>query len=289
MEVPVLFQCAGENLVGIFSEGMSETGVLIVVGGPQYRVGSHRQFTLLARHLAAQGIPNLRFDYRGMGDSSGSVRNFEDIQLDIKSAIDQLFVCSPRLKRVVLWGLCDAASANLFYAYTDERVCGLVLLNPWVRTVEGEAKAYLKHYYLSRLVDKALWKKILSGKFNFKQSISSLARMVMRLVKIGRYENDKINNSQQYDQLTGSLPERMLHALNKFNGRVLLLLSGDDLTADEFRDLVASSDDWKQALAGDHVSLHTLSEANHTFSSAKWRHEVERWTSDWLSEFKERK
>ena len=39
--------------------------MVIVVGGPQYRAGSHRQFTLLARHIAAAGYPVLRFDARG--------------------------------------------------------------------------------------------------------------------------------------------------------------------------------------------------------------------------------
>jgi len=49
----------------------ADTGVLIVVGGPQYRVGSHRQFVMLARFLADHGVPCMRFDYRGMGDVSG--------------------------------------------------------------------------------------------------------------------------------------------------------------------------------------------------------------------------
>ena len=48
-----------------------------MVGGPQYRVGSHRQFTLMARAFAAAGYPVLRFDYRGIGDSEGESRGFE--------------------------------------------------------------------------------------------------------------------------------------------------------------------------------------------------------------------
>jgi len=281
MEVPVIFECEGEQLVGIFSEGESETGVLVVVGGPQYRVGSHRQFTLLCRYLAEAGISSLRFDYRGMGDSRGENHDFEDVQQDIKAAVDQLFACSPGLKQVVLWGLCDAASANLFYAYTDPRVSGLVLLNPWVRTDEGEAKAYLKHYYVSRLMDKALWQKIFSGQFDFKQSIASLAGMVMKLVKSNTNTGGGETSAVQ-QQLTGNLPERVLQGLKNFNGQVLLILSGDDLTADEFRDLVASSADWKQTLATKKITQHTLKEANHTFSCKVWRNQVEQWTADWV-------
>ena len=50
-----------------FTSFAASRGMLIVVGGPQYRAGSHRQFTLLARDVAATGVPTMRFDYRGMG------------------------------------------------------------------------------------------------------------------------------------------------------------------------------------------------------------------------------
>ena len=141
-EEAVVFECEGESLVGVLSlpAAPATRGVLIVVGGPQYRVGSHRQFTLLARHLAAHGIPSLRFDYRGMGDSSGAVRSFEAVDADIRRAIDIFYERVSGLESVVIWGLCDAASAALFYAHRDARVGGLVLLNPWVRTPEGMAR-----------------------------------------------------------------------------------------------------------------------------------------------------
>ena len=51
----------------------------------------------------------MRFDYRGMGDSTGDVRPFDDINDDIAAAIDEFFRQVPGLERVVLWGLCDGA------------------------------------------------------------------------------------------------------------------------------------------------------------------------------------
>ena len=91
-EQPVVFDCEDCRLIGIVTlpETTAEAGVIIVVGGPQYRAGSHRQFTLVARHLAEQGIASIRFDYRGMGDSEGDMRNFENIDSDIRAAIDTL-------------------------------------------------------------------------------------------------------------------------------------------------------------------------------------------------------
>ena len=76
------FVCEGEPLVGILAEPdgtPAEVGVVIIVGGPQYRAGSHRQFTLLARHLAARGFAVLRFDYRSMqARLARSARTFAD-------------------------------------------------------------------------------------------------------------------------------------------------------------------------------------------------------------------
>ena len=78
------------------------------------------------------------------GDSEGDARDFEGIKDDLYCAINQFFDEVESLKELVIWGLCDAASAALFYAYQDRRVTGLVLLNPWIRTDEGIAKAHLE-------------------------------------------------------------------------------------------------------------------------------------------------
>ena len=112
-ERALAFDCGGERLYGILSlpghAASGARGVLVVVGGPQYRAGSHRQFTLLARDLAQDGVPVLRFDYRGMGDSEGTIRPFDDVEDDLRAAIDAFMAASPGLREVVLWGLCELA------------------------------------------------------------------------------------------------------------------------------------------------------------------------------------
>lgn len=71
-----------------------------------------------------------------MGDSGGAQRDFEAIALDIGAAIDALRQACPGVAKIVLWGLCDAASASLLHveATRDPRIAGLCLLNPWVRS-----------------------------------------------------------------------------------------------------------------------------------------------------------
>lgn len=285
----VRFPCQGEDLYGILSLPKSTTtrGILIIVGGPQYRAGSHRQFTLLANDLASQGIPVMRFDYRGMGDSHGEARTFESVQDDIRHALDRFMEEVPTIKEVVLWGLCDAASASLFYAHNDSRVNGLVLLNPWVRTTEGMAKAYLRHYYLARLADKELWQKVFSGRFNFGAAIRSLFGMVGKAVasKSGPMSEPSGSSAAPTTCKLEStpLPEHMYDGFIRFKGKVLLIISGNDLTAKEFLDLVNGSGKWKKALKSARVQRRDLPEANHTFSRRDWRDQVANWTKDWIT------
>ena len=82
-EETTVFACAGEPQVGIMAvpETPEQIAVVVIVGGPQYRVGSHRQFLLLSRALASAGFAVLRFDYRGMGDSPGKLRDFQAVSL----------------------------------------------------------------------------------------------------------------------------------------------------------------------------------------------------------------
>jgi len=279
-ERALVFNCGNDSLIGVLSEASPSAGrgVLIVVGGPQYRVGSHRQFTLLARYLAEHGIPALRFDYRGMGDSDGEVRTFEGVSADIRCAIDQFFASVPGLKDVVIWGLCDAASAALFYAQQDVRVSGLVLVNPWVRTEQGTARTHLRHYYVRRLFQASLWQKVARGQLRFREAAAALGKFVADAMGRGRASGavDKLPSGE------APLPDRMEDGLRRFQGKVLLILSGNDLTAREFKDVVARSRRWRRLIAGERVTRHDLPEANHTFARRDWRNQVERWTEAWV-------
>ncbi|HXU41225.1 MAG TPA: hydrolase 1, exosortase A system-associated [Burkholderiales bacterium] len=271
-EQALVFGCGGESLVGVLAlpDAPSVRGVLIVVGGPQYRAGSHRQFTLLARELARSGVASLRFDYRGMGDSSGPARSFEAVDEDIGCALERLLGAVPELREVVIWGLCDAASAALFYAHRDARVSGVVLLNPWVRTEQGIAQAHLRHYYGRRLLDPSFWRKVFSGRLEVRAAFASLRKFVADAAAPRR--------------TAATLPERMEDALRRFRGRVLLILSGKDLTADEFRGVVSRSRRWTRLLAEARIARRELAEANHTFSRREWRDQVARWTAEWVKD-----
>jgi exosortase A-associated hydrolase 1 len=276
-ERALAFSCGGDWLYGIASlpPGPCLRGVLVMVGGPQYRAGSHRQFTLLARSLAANGIAAMRFDYRGMGDSQGEARDFEAVGEDLRAAIDAFMEAVPGMREVVLWGLCDAASAIAMYAAGDVRVGGVVLLNPWVRTDDGLARATLKHYYRARLLEREFWQKLLRGRFDLRRSLVSmagLARSALRSRAPGGTDAGK----------DAPLPERMHAGMRAFSGRVLVIIGGADLTGREFCDLARSDPAWKRLMASARVTRRQIDKADHTFSRRAWRDQVADWTCEWV-------
>lgn len=280
-DVPVCFRVGADWVYGMLHQPSQspERAVVIVVGGPQYRVGSHRQFVLLARALADAGIAALRFDYRGMGDSEGAPRTFEHVADDIRAALDFLFARVPTLREVALWGLCDAASAVAMYAPEDVRVSGLALVNPWVRSEAGLARAYLKHYYWRRLLDRDLWRKLLRGEFRWAASWRSLVAMVAS----SRSQGANSHPVSADDTPPAPFIERMHRGIEHFPGRILLLLSGDDITGQEFADLIKRSSPWRRLMKAQRVTRHELAQANHTFARREWRDQVARWTTEWVT------
>lgn len=274
IEQPTFFPPEGETLLGILTQPQTpgETGVVIVVGGPQYRVGSHRQFVLLARKLAAAGYPALRFDYRGMGDSVGEARDFQAVSADIAAAIDALQKSQPSVRQIILWGLCDGASAALLYCHetNDRRVSGLCLLNPWVRSEASLARTQVKHYYVQRLAQKEFWGKLLSGKVAWK-ALAALAR-TMKTALFAKLPTAATHPYQ----------DRMASAWKSFDGALLLLLSGNDYTAREFMTLTASSASWHGAHQHARLTSCHLPGADHTLSNPVSQALAHRVVQEWL-------
>ena len=277
-ERPIAIDCEGAALLGIVSEpaAPAEVGVIVVVGGPQYRAGSHRQFVQLARALADAGHAVLRFDARGMGDSDGAPRAFDALRADIGAAIDALLEHVSAVRRVALWGLCDGASAALLYVdeRADPRVCGVCAVNPWVRSDEGLARAQLRHYYVRHLASPAFWRKLLHGGIGWR-ALQDLRRNIATAL-----HTRAATESPGHDR---PFAERMARGAARLApGRLLVLVSEDDLTAREFTDLASRSPDWQRALKP--ARRRPIAGADHTFSQRESRKAAEAATLAWLRE-----
>jgi len=278
----VRFTCGGQSLIGVLHRPAhgAVRGVLIVTGGPQYRAGSHRQFVLLGRHLAQSGIAAMRFDYRGMGDSEGDARTFDHVDEDLQAALRAFFDAVPTLREIVLWGLCDGATAAALYAPQDARIAGLVLLNPWVRTEAGLARATLRHYYLARLVSPDFWRKLAAGAVDRRGALAAVRRAAKAALSMPRIE---AASGIATAGNAGDLPTRLHRALTRFPGPVLIMLSGADLGAREFGALVARHAHWRRLMARSRITRAAIAGANHTCARKVWRDQVADLTTGWIS------
>ncbi|CAD5375230.1 Hydrolase 1, exosortase A system-associated [Rubrivivax sp. A210] len=282
-EETVLMRCADDTLVGILARPQvaARTGVVVVVGGPQVRVGSHRQFAGLSRELATQGHAVLRFDVRGMGDSTGAQRGFDQLDEDIEAAVSTLRSLVPGLRKVVLWGLCDGASAALLYTARPGAplVDGLALANPWVRSPTLAAKTRLKHYYVQRLLSADFWRKLLTGRV----AVSSTLGEVVQTARTAQASATEPAAAQGQPAAAPAYTERMTAAAKQFRGAMVLILSGDDHTADEFREFVKASRTWRTLMRRADVTRAELVTADHTFSNPGAAHAAAEVTRKWLS------
>lgn len=256
---------AGHEMLGVLARPPLDLprqpmAVVIVVGGPQTRVGSHRQFVLLARALAAAGYPCLRFDYTGMGDSPGPKPDFERAGSDIRRACDAVLAAEPDCRSIALWGLCDGATAAVFHAATDERVAVVFAANPWARSYSTRSAALVQTYYGARLRSPDFWKKLASGRID----VISAAREAIGHVRGARRALPSRRLRFPED---ASVPQRLATALQRIQTKVHLQLSGKDLTAAEF-ELAMRAAGIFDAL---NAPVLRLEDADHTFSDpAAW-------------------
>ncbi len=159
------------HLVGILGEpdaahaSAEKPGVIFLNSGILHRVGASRIYVKMARKLSALGYPTFRFDHAGVGDSDvrRDDRSFLESAIhEAKTAMD-LVQERKGVDRFVLAGLCSGADMAYWVALEDERVVGLVQLDPFVYRTR---KAVLRHY-LPRLLSPAAWGRSLRARTRY--------------------------------------------------------------------------------------------------------------------------
>lgn len=170
------FACEGAGLAGSLDEAAGTTGLLMVTGGSQTRVGSHRMYERLANALAENAIPCFRYDRRGVGDSAGEDQGFRGSGPDMVAAA-AAFRAGAGVDRVVGFGLCDGASALALFGRTAG-LDALILVNPWLVEAEADAPppAAIRAHYRQRLLSVEGWKKIASGRIDYRKLLKGVGK-----------------------------------------------------------------------------------------------------------------
>jgi alpha-beta hydrolase superfamily lysophospholipase len=273
-----------QTCLAIYQPAASELLVLLINGGAQIRAGSHRLYQQLALDWQQAGIASLRFDFPGFGDADGQPGDFVAHSRYLAQLPAQLENYFGRARPVACFGLCDGATAALL-ATPVLKPKALLLLNPWLRTPVGHASTMLKFYYLQQLKSRQFWRKVLSGKLNWRQSLLELTAFWRRRRADTSKSTEttpsaelKVNqpaqsmtaatvpqanaNMNAYPAQTDSVKKALQH-WNSFSGPCLLALAEPDLTAAECRQAL-SQKPWCGILQ--RAELLNLPEANHTLS-----------------------
>lgn len=241
------FVCEGQHLAATLDDAAGATGVLIVSGGNEIRIGAHRGMAKLARDVAAAGYPVFRFDRRGIGDSEGDNVGFTGSGADLAAAIIAFRATCPALRTIVAFGNCDAATALLLHR--PDGIAAHILANIWVieRQDELPPPAAIRARYSERLKDPKAWIGLFTGAVN-------LRKLATGLLRIAR------------PQPPTSLASDAAAGLAKLSGPITILLAEQDATA------IAFTDAWKSppfaaARARNDISIKTIASSSHSFAS----------------------
>lgn len=145
----------GQGLLGVLCEPSPDSAmagapaVLMANVGVNHRVGPNRLWVELSRRLASAGIPALRFDLSGMGDSEprpGNDSELERGRADLSDAMDALMERGVAT-RFVLVALCSGVDSAHVVTRDDPRVMAATFIDGYAhRTAGWYLRRHTKRY-----------------------------------------------------------------------------------------------------------------------------------------------
>lgn len=186
---------ASRGLAAIVTDpphGAAAAGIAAIClnAGVIHRVGPSRLYVHVARALAAAGWTAARFDHSGLGDSP--VRKdglpFEQTAVlearEVMEAVRQ----SRGIERFVLIGLCSGAVTAFDTALIDDRVIGVLMINPWGFDQSAEWNDYVanrgraRKYWRRSVFSLDSWRRALTGRIDYRRLVGVLRRQAADVV-----------------------------------------------------------------------------------------------------------
>jgi pimeloyl-ACP methyl ester carboxylesterase len=272
-ERPLTVETPDGPLFGILAEPLGEHAQLCAVlinAGAQRRTGPNRMWVEIARRWAARGVPTLRFDLAGIGDSDGDTAALEHVAAiyaqtygrQARAALDAL-AARGLPERFLVLGLCAGGYWSLHTALADERVGAVVMLNPrsliWDERIYGRRRA---RELRERLLLASTWRKALRGELNMARHMETARALA------GRATSSIVERSERPAAAAESVDRTtalagILDRLRDRGQRLLLLFTGAEPLRAELatRGLLGELDRWPNltvAFRGTAADTHTL-------------------------------
>jgi pimeloyl-ACP methyl ester carboxylesterase len=177
-ESPFEVDRSGELMRGILTEpverSQAQLCAVFVNGAAIRRIGTQRLWVQAARRFATRGVPTLRLDLLGFGESDGDSGTHADgddgfyresITGDVRAALDALERRGLGTEYLVA-GLCSGGFRALDVALHDDRVRAPVMVNPgtfdWQPGMFHPARVELNLRRYARLTASLVWHRRLS-------------------------------------------------------------------------------------------------------------------------------
>jgi pimeloyl-ACP methyl ester carboxylesterase len=204
---------------------------VLLNAGALRRIGPNRTWVEASRRWAARGVPTVRVDLEGIGDSDGDERSLIDNRILYgPRMIDQTLATLEQLAaldlppRFVLVGLCSGAYWALHAALVDPRVVGAFMVNLysfyWTEQLVAERD---RHKTVSALRS-GLLKRVLHGEIT-----PYHVRRALRSVRIGAGFSGRSIEAQQESEVTIALDK-----LRDQGTELLMTLSEGEPLYDQF-------------------------------------------------------
>lgn len=268
----------GGNLVGILTEpepslfDPARPGAVFLNSGILHRVGASRLYVQAARRLAARGIPALRFDHSGVGDSELRRDDRSVVDSAVSEVQEAMSLLGERkgVEQFVLFGLCSGADMAYFSALEDDRVTGLVQIDPFLY----RTRAFFVRHYLPRLFSPGAWlRSIRHGR---------LGRLLGGKGEGAQGEADEVWVAPEYTRVFPPREEvaRGLARLRERGVAFYVYITGDML------DLVNHAEQYRLSFPevawGDALQVDWVPQANHTVTGLGHQEQVCGRTVTWV-------
>jgi pimeloyl-ACP methyl ester carboxylesterase len=214
-ESPITISRGEEQLLGVLAEGEETAPVTAVLlnAGALRHIGPNRMWVETARRWAAHGVPTLRIDLAGIGDSDGDANSLErDEGLYVPRYVDQTVevldaLCERGLpRRFVLAGLCSGAYWSLQAALEDERVAAAFMINPRALFWDWDVGAVRDARNVRKALRAETWGKLISGKITRERVATIVRGMAVALTSLpARMRARWPGRDDGADRLTGAL------------------------------------------------------------------------------------
>jgi pimeloyl-ACP methyl ester carboxylesterase len=301
--MPVVFQNRrGLRLFGVLhlpERAHADLAVILLSPGVKMRVGPERLYCTLTERLVSLGLPVLRFDFWGLGDSEGELReellkdvyNHIEVGRFVDDTIDSMdwMARNHGIRRFILSGLCGGAITGLLTAQRDNRVAGLLALaltpvlasrsaDPSLYLTSGQA-AELRRTYLSKLLSPRAWIRLLTLRTDYRLLWRSLLKgATRRSTPVGVSAEAPL---PEQDDANPLFPPAFF-AMLESNRPILLVYGGSDRLLWEYEEKFVARHRARLTTLPRCHEVHTILQANHVLSFEPWQKEMLEVSSAWL-------